>query len=52
MENEFISFKGTRYIVYLVELENGTFILNYAQSPNTTDYSNHFETMVSTFKFL
>ena len=52
MENEAISFKGTKFIVYLVEKGEGTLIISYHQSPTWSDYSKEFELMVSTFKFI
>ena len=44
--------KGTQTIIYIVNSKDKGFMIKYFRYPEGEDYSNIFETMVSTFKFL
>ena len=47
-----VSFKDYRYIIYLIDLEDRVLNLTYSQAPSWEDYSETFENMVKSFKFL
>ena len=52
INNEIVDERGTKIIVYLIELGPSFLSINYSQSKSWDDYSQEFEQMVSTFKFL
>jgi len=50
--NEIVDERGTKRIVYLVELGASFLSFSYSQDKAWSDYSKEFEQMVSTFDFL
>jgi hypothetical protein len=52
VSNEVLDKRGTKEIHYIVDLGNRVLIISYNQSKETLDYSEVFEKIVSTFKFL